>query len=175
MARRLLSACDAFTRRHATADLIKRNQGTMAEWDPLRTMREFLRWDPFRGMPPMFPNLAAGAAPFHPSFDVMENKDAYLFKADLPGVKKEDIEITTTGNRVQISGKRDTETETKDDTMYTYERQFGSFTRAFTLPDGTDLDHARSELKDGVLTVVIPKKPGAQAKRVAISTGAGKS
>jgi HSP20 family protein len=158
------------------ADIVKKNGGQMTEWDPVRAMRDLLRWDPFREMAPMFPSFGTlDRSTFYPSFDVTENKDAYQFKADVPGVKKEDLEITTTGNRLQVSGKRDTEHETKSDTVYTYERQYGSFTRAFTLPDGADLEHAKSELKEGVLTLVIPKKPGAQAKKIAISGGGSKS
>jgi HSP20 family protein len=159
------------------ADIVKKNGGQMTapmtEWDPLRAMRDLLRWDPFREMAPMFPALPVMT--FNPSFDVTETKDGYVFKADVPGVKKEDLEITTTGNRLQISGKRDSEQETKTDTVYTYERQYGSFARSFTLPDGADLDHAKSELKEGVLTLVIPKQPGAQAKKIAISTTSSKS
>ena len=98
-----------------------------------------------------------------------------MFKADVPGIKTEDLEISTAGNRLQITGKRDAEHETKTDTVYTFERQYGSFTRTFTLPDGADLEHAKSELKDGVLTLVIPKKPNAQARKIAISTGTSKS
>jgi HSP20 family protein len=82
---------------------------------------------------------------------------------------KEDIEISTSGNRLQISGKRDAEKETKFDTVYSYERQYGSFVRIFTLPDGADLEHARSELKDGVLTLAIPKLPRAQARKIPIT------
>jgi HSP20 family protein len=137
-----------------------------------------LRWDPFREMAPILP-LSFRAfermderMEWSPSFDVTENKDEFLFKADVPGVKKEDLEITTTGNRLQISGKRDTEQETKTDTVYTYERQYGSFCRSFTLPDAADVEHARSELKDGVLTLVVPKRAGAQAKKIPISSGA---
>jgi len=158
------------------ADIVKKNGGQMTELDPLRAMRDLLRWDPFREMAPMFPSFAAlDRSAFNPSFDVTESKDAYLFKADVPGVKKEDIEIATTGNRLQISGKRDSEQETKDDTIYTYERQHGSFMRSFTLPEGADLEHAKSELKEGVLTLSIPKKPGAQAKKIAISVAGSKS
>ncbi|MBS1123035.1 MAG: heat-shock protein Hsp20 [Deltaproteobacteria bacterium] len=155
------------------ADIVKTNGGRLTEWDPIRAMRDMLRWDPFREMAPIFP--AIPVVTFNPSFDVTENKDAYVFKADVPGVKKEDLEITTSGNRVQISGKRDTEQETKTDTVYTYERQSGSFARAFTLPEGADLDHAKSELKEGVLTLVVPKQPGKQAKKIPIATGAPKS
>lgn len=153
------------------ADIVKKNAGQVGEWDPMRAMRELLRWDPFREMAP-FPGFTGlEAASFNPSFEVTENKDSYLFKADLPGVKQDDIEITMTGNRLQISGKRESEQETKNDTIYTYERQYGSFARSFTLPEGADVDHAKSDLKDGVLTLVIPKKPGATAKRIAISSG----
>ena len=154
------------------ADIVKKNGGQLVKWDPIRAMRDLLSWDPFREIAPFSPGPAFEAAGFSPSFDVAENKDAFLFKADVPGVKKDDIEITTTGNRLQISGKRDAEHETKTDTIYTYERQHGSFCRTFTLPEGADLENARSELKDGVLTLAVPKKPGALAKKIAISTGA---
>lgn len=152
-------------------DIVKKTGGQVGEWEPMRVMREMLRWDPFREMAP-FPSFAnLEVASFNPSFEVTENKDGYVFKADLPGVKQEDIEITTTGNRLQISGKRESEVETKNDRIFTYERQYGSFARSFTLPDGVDVEHAKSDLKDGVLTLVIPKKPGAQAKKIAISSG----
>jgi HSP20 family protein len=163
------------------ADIVKKNGGTqqqqaMTEWNPMRMMRDLLRWDPFREMAPLmssFPSFER--MEWSPSFDVTENKDAYLFKADVPGVKKEDLEITTSGNRIQVSGKRDTEHETKTDTVYTYERQYGSFCRSFTLPDGADIEHAKSELKDGVLTLVIPKVAAAQAKKIPISAAGAKS
>ena len=158
------------------SNLVKKNPAFTAEWDPFRAMRDLLRWDPFREMAPAFPTAPTWEpATFTPSFDVTENKDGYVFKADLPGIKTEDIEIATTGNRLQISGKRDYEHETKNDTVYTYERQYGSFSRTFTLPDGADLEHAKSELKDGVLTLVIPKKPTATTKKIAISAGGAKS
>jgi len=154
-------------------DIVKKNGGQVTEWDPMRAMRDILRWDPFREMAPSF--AAFDRSAFNPNFDVTETKDAYVFKADVPGVKLEDIQITATGNRLQIAGKRDTEQETKNDTVYTYERQYGSFARSFTLPDGADVDHAKSELKEGVLTLAIPKKPGAQSKTINISAGASKS
>ena len=154
----------------------KNDEQQLAEWHPLRAFRDLFRWDPFREMAPVFRGFPAfERLEFSPRFDITEEKDAYLFKADVPGVKKEDLEINITGNRVQISGKRDAEKETKSETAYTYEREYGSFVRSFTLPDGADLEHAKSELKDGVLTLVIPKLPGAQAKKIPISTGAAKS
>ena len=158
-------------------DIVKKQEGPeLAKHHPLRAIRDLFRWDPFGEMAPFFRGYPAfDRTEFNPSFDVTEEKDAFVFKADVPGVKKEDLEISTTGHRLQVSGKREAEKETRSDTVYTYEREFGSFLRSFTLPDGADLEHARSELKDGVLTLVIPKLAGAQAKKIPISTGGAKS
>lgn len=170
------------------SDIVKKDHGQAVagdslratrDWlrsDPFRMMRDWLSSDPFREMAPLFRSIS-GTDPalrpgFNPLFDVTETKEAYIFKVDVPGVKKEDIEITSTGNRIQISGKRDSEHESKTDTVYMYERQYGDFCRSFTLPDGADLDSAKSDLQHGVLTLAIPKKPGAQAKKIAISSSA---
>jgi HSP20 family protein len=136
------------------------------EWDPFRSAREWLRWDPFREMTPFWPTTEV--AGFAPAFEVKENKDGYLFKADMPGVKEQDIDITRTGNRLTITGKREAEKEDKGDTYYAYERSYGAFTRAFTLPEGIDDDHIHAELKEGVLTLMVPKKPEAQPKKISL-------
>lgn len=133
------------------------------EWDPFRLARELLRFDPFREMTTIAPSFEAT---FSPAFEVKETKDGFTFKADVPGVKEADLEITRTGNRLTVSGKREADHEEKTDTYYTYERSYGSFTRAFTLPEGIDGDQIRAELKDGVLTLVVPKVPEAQPKKI---------
>jgi HSP20 family protein len=148
----------------------------MAEWNPIRTMRDLLRWDPFREMSPLWDRFEqVQRDTWLPTFEVRETKDSYVFKADIPGVKQDDIEVSLTGNRLQIAGKRDAEKETREDTYYAYERSYGSFTRSFTLPADIDAEHVHSELKDGVLTLAIPKKVEAQAKKIPIGTGASKS
>jgi HSP20 family protein len=155
------------------ATLIRRNQGEVAPssasvWDPFRVMRDVLRWDPFRELEA----AGAGAADyalFAPSFDVKENKEGYVFRADLPGVKEDDLEIALTGNRLTISGKREQEKHEQGDTYYASERSYGSFSRAFTLPDGTDGENVKAELKNGVLQVVVPKKPEVQPRKITIS------
>jgi HSP20 family protein len=136
------------------------------DWDPFRVMREILRWDPFREMAPA-PDLPG----YSPAFEVKETKEAFVFKADLPGIKEQDIEVNVAGNRLTISGKREAEKEDKGDTFYTYERSYGSFTRAFTLPEQTDGEHVKAELKNGELTVVIPKTAATVAKRIPIASG----
>jgi HSP20 family protein len=150
------------------ADIVKKNGDQIEAWDPFRAMRDWLRWDPFREMAPM---LGRTERDWMPAFEVKESKDGYVFKADLPGMKPNDIEVSLTGNRLTIGGKRESEKETKEETFYTYERSYGSFTRSFTLPEGIDTAHLTSELKDGVLTLVVPKTPEAQPKRIPIATG----
>jgi HSP20 family protein len=151
--------------------IVKKEDGSAmptrrSEWDPLRMAREMLRWDPFREMAPYWP--ASDIAAFQPAFEVKETKEAYVFKADLPGVKEQDIDITRTGNRLIVSGRREAEKEDKTDTYYAYERSYGSFTRTFTLPDGIDGEHIRADLKDGVLSLVVPKTPEAQPKKISL-------
>jgi len=130
-----------------------------------------LRWDPFREMAPSWFGQPAAEATFSPAFEVKENKDSFLFKADLPGLKEPDVEVKLVGGRLTISGKREAEREDRDDTFYTYERTYGSFVRSFTLPDGIDGDHIHAELRDGVLSIVVPKKATALAKTITIKTG----
>lgn len=140
-------------------------------WDPFRAMREMLAWDPFAEMAPI-PTLPGA---FNPSFEVKETKDAYCFKADVPGVKESDIEVTMTGNRLTISGKRESEKKEQTDTYYTYERSYGDFSRAFTMPDGIDANGVHADLTNGVLAVTIKKLPTEQPKKIAVQTPAKKS
>jgi HSP20 family protein len=143
-----------------------------SRWEPFRMMRELMGWDPFREMAPFASSLPNG---FIPSFEVKETKEGYSFKADVPGVKEGDIDVTITGNRLTVAGKREAEKQEQTDTYYTYERNYGSFTRSFTLPEGVDMTSCHADLKDGVLTLAIRKTPEAQPKKVAVQTAAKKS
>jgi len=138
-------------------------------WDPWRTMRAMMGWDPFREMAAM-PSFEERGITFNAPFDIKETKDAYLFKADLPGIKEKDLEVTMTGNRLDVSGKREEEKEEKSDRYYSYERNYGSFSRSFTLPEGAEVDKLRASLDQGVLTITVPKKPDVQAKKIAVKT-----
>jgi HSP20 family protein len=136
-------------------------------WDAFRAMRDLMSWDPFREMSALAPQMPAG---FNPSFEIKETKDAYVFKADIPGVKESELDVTVTGNRLTVSGKREAEKQEQTDTFYTYERSYGAFTRAFTLPEGVDMSAIRAELKEGVLTLSVHKMPAAQPKKIAVQT-----
>ncbi len=135
-------------------------------WDPFRTMSELLRWDPFAELvPPVAKEMW-----FEPAFEVKETPNAYVFKADLPGIKNEDLDVKLAGNRLTVNGKREAEKREKTDTYYTYERSYGSFVRSFTLPEGIDGDKIAADLKDGVLTVTLPKKPEVVPRQVEVKS-----
>jgi HSP20 family protein len=153
------------------ANIVRRHENQGSPWDPFRVMREMMRWDPYRELSPA--TGQRGGELFEPPFEVRETQDAFLVEADLPGIKNEDLQVMLTGNRLQISGHRETKHTSDSDTFYAYERSYGSFTRTFTLPENVDVNQISSDLKDGVLTVVLPKRPETQPKRIAI--GAGKS
>lgn len=137
-------------------------------WDPLRTMRELMRWDPFGEMTPSAWWTEEEA--FAPAFEVKETKEGFVFRADMPGVQSKDLDVKLTQNRLSISGKREAEKSEKTDTYYACERSYGSFTRAFTLPEGVDADKIRADLKDGVLTLFLPKKPEMQPKQINVKS-----
>jgi HSP20 family protein len=143
------------------------------EYDPFRLMRDMLSFDPFKEMMPIFPRIEAEA--FAPAFEVKETKEAYLFKADVPGVKETDIEVTLTGNRLTINGQRNEEKEEKSETYYSCERKYGSFSRTYTLPEGADVEHIHADLKAGVLTVGVPKLAEAQPKKIAVKAAPTKA
>jgi HSP20 family protein len=154
------------------ANLIRRTEPeremTPTAWEPIRLMRELLNWDPFAEMMPSLRGGEVGV--FAPRFEVKETKDAYVFKADLPGIDEKDVEISLTGNRLTVSGKREAEERHESDTYYAYERSYGSFSRSFTLPEGADVDHADAELKSGVLTVAIVKRPEHQPRKISLKS-----
>ena len=141
-------------------------------WEPLRLMRELMSWDPFAEM---LPSLSAEPMVFTPRFEVKETRDAYVFKADLPGIGEKDLEISLTGNRLTVSGKREAEEREENERFYAYERSYGSFSRSFTLPDGADVEHADADLKSGVLVISIPKKPEHQPRKISLKSGGDKA
>ncbi len=136
----------------------------------LPILRSLMEWEPIRELAPLFEKVSERELAFAPGFDVKETKDAFLVKADLPGVSDKDIEVSVSGTRLTISGKREEEKKEKGDVYYTWERTCGMFTRSFKLPEGVDVDHLEAELKGGVLTVVAPKKAEFQPRKVTVKS-----
>lgn len=143
-------------------------------WDPFERMQEMMSVDPLDLMGRMLGERDFGAT-FTPAFEVKETGDAYIFKADLPGVQEKDVDISITGDRIQVSGKREEEKKEESERYYAYERNFGAFTRSFTLPEGVDSDNVDAQLKDGVLSLHVPKKAEVQPKRIKLGGGGNKS
>lgn len=137
-------------------------------WDPFERMQELMGADPLEALGRW---IGDREITFAPAFEVKESKDAFVFKADLPGVDEKDLDVTVTGDRIQVSGKREAEKRDEGDRYYMLERSFGSFTRNFTLPEGVDADHVDAELKDGVLTLRLPKRPETQPKKIKLGSG----
>jgi len=132
--------------------------------EPFALMRNLMRWDPFRDMDSSDPQ-----ASFTPSFDIRETPEAYVFEADLPGIGQKDLDVNLTGNRLTVTGKRECGTRAEGENIYTMERSFGCFCRSFNLPEGVDADRIKGELKEGVLTLNLPKVPEAQPKKISVS------
>lgn len=143
-----------------------RRELARTDWDPFRMMEQMLRGEYNRDEA-----VTPWADRFVPAFDVKETQDAYVFKADLPGIAEKDIEISLTGNRLVVSGKREMEKREAKENWYAYEREYGSFSRAFTLPEGIDAEHVTADLKDGVLTLTVAKRPEVQPKRIELNKG----
>jgi HSP20 family protein len=129
--------------------------------DPFSIARELLSWDPFYSGRP--------ASAFSPPFEVKETTEAFVLRADLPGVAEADLDVAVHNNVLTVSGSRAAE-ERKDGESYAlYERQFGSFSRSFQLPDQADGERIEAKLDRGVLTLTIGKKAEAKPRKIAVN------
>jgi HSP20 family protein len=117
------------------------------------------------------PRRPAAPAPWAPRVDVFEKDGNLLVKAELPGVKKEDIQVTLEGNDLAIRGERHEEREVKEEDYYRCERSYGSFYRRLPLPFETTAEQIKAGFSDGVLEITIPKpaeeKP--EARQIAVA------
>jgi HSP20 family protein len=105
-----------------------------------------------------------------PEMDLVETEDNYLLKADLPGMKQEDVALEFNDGMLTISGERKAEYERKEKGFFRLERSMGKFSRALTLPDGIDPDKIRAEFHDGVLEVTIPKPEERKPRRIEVAS-----
>ena len=99
-----------------------------------------------------------------PSVDVVEEKDHYVFRADVPGVELDQIEVVFEDGMLTISGERKDKEESEKDGYQRIERSYGSFRRSFRLPDTIDADNITAKSDKGVLEVQVPKQEKAQRK-----------
>jgi len=141
--------------------LVRSNgNGTRTIRDPYSLARELLDWDPFVS--------ARRASAFAPSFEVKETADSFVLRADVPGVAEKDLDVAVHDGVLTVSGNRQAE-ERKDGESYAiYERQYGSFSRSFALPDLADGERIEAKLDNGVLTLTVAKKAAAKPRRIEI-------
>lgn len=104
-----------------------------------------------------------------PAFDVYEEKDNFIVKAELPGMKKEDISVSLHEGNLIISGERKSETKSEGTEVYRAERFFGKFQRAVSLPTMVAANNVKAEYKDGILTVTLPKAEEAKPKQIEVN------
>ncbi len=144
-----------------------------------------VKWDPFRELEDMsnrlnrvFGRPLARLEPnsemltmvdWTPSADISETDTAYLIKAEIPGVKKEDVKVTIENGMLTIQGERKMEKEEKDKKFHRIERSYGSFMRSFRVPEDADESAVKAEFKDGMLNVTLGKSAKAKPKAVNVT------
>ena len=114
---------------------------------------------------------AASTRPWSPSVDITENENELILMADVPGIKMEDIDLKVEDGTLSFSGKREFEKEETVGGYHRMERGYGTFHRAFTLPDSVDVEHVSAKYTDGVLTVKLPKKELAKPRSIKVAVG----
>ncbi|HDS30798.1 MAG TPA: Hsp20/alpha crystallin family protein [Firmicutes bacterium] len=117
------------------------------------------RWKDFEGM---------DQQSWVPRVDIIEQPESWTFKAELPDLKPENINITIEEGMLAIKGERKFEEEIKEGNYTRLERQYGSFERRFSLPSGIDQANIKADYKNGLLTLTVPKKEEAKPKSIKI-------
>ncbi len=141
----------------------------LTRWNPFR---ELARYDPFMEFEPLWKDVAMGALPEPEPMmrvDVAETPEGYTLKAEMPGVKKEDVAVSVDGNTVSITAETKREKEEKEgEKVLRRERYVGAVSRTMTMPAELDLDRAEATFENGVLTLTLPKAPGGVARKLPI-------
>ena len=142
-----------------------------------------VRWDPFADVENLFnrmmPRLGGSSrlalegdggvtVEWSPSADISETDKEYMVRADLPGMKKEDVKVTFADGVLTIQGERKQHKEENTEKFHRVENYYGSFSRSFSLPDNIRAEAIRCEAKDGVLSVHIPKAEQKKPKEISI-------
>lgn len=136
--------------------------GDIARLDPFRNIDDLLK--DFR----LTPTLRGVESEPRIRMDVSETDQAYLVKAEIPGVKKDDIKVAIDGNQVSITAEVKKEEEKKTGSMIRSERYYGQQYRSFTLAQDVDDTKAEAKYQDGMLELTLPKKPGTGGKQLAV-------
>lgn len=135
-----------------------------------------ISWSPFRELDDFFDRYTrelaqrsvADGRQWRPSADIVENDNEYLIKADLPEVKKEDIDIRVENGVLTLSGERRVEKSTEGEKEHRRETYYGRFARSFALPEDVDVQKISAESRDGVLRVRLPKSEANKPRSIEV-------
>jgi HSP20 family protein len=143
------------------------------------------RWDPFRNvvafqgrLNSLFANPSTEAegalttASFTPAVDVYEDAEKVVLKLEVPGIEEKDLDVRVENRTLTVKGERRFEKEEKEENFHRIERRFGSFYRAFTLPQTVDTENVDAKYEAGVLKLELKKKPEAQPKQIKVNVAA---
>ena len=135
-----------------------------------------IRWDPFREMTSLQSQVnrladslwSGRQESWVPAVDVFDTQDAVVIKAELPGMKIDDIQIEVDDNVLTLKGERTFEEKLDDERYYRVERRYGSFQRSLALPQGVKADDIQATYEDGVLHVTVPKSEAEKPRRIEV-------
>lgn len=144
------------TRWNPTPDLVRDRFGRLFD----EAFSDMLR--------PLAQSEANASRTWAPPVDIRESEEAVLLALDLPGLRKEDVNITLENSVLTISGERRFEADQKNETIHRLERAYGAFTRSFTLGPTVQSDNVEANFQDGVLVIRVPKAEASKPRRIAI-------
>src|SRR5579862_3039761 len=149
-------------------------------------MTVITRWDPFREFSTLQDRMnrlfrdsygnegreeSLTTSSFAPAVDVYEDEHQVTLKIEVPGVEEKDIDVRIENNVLTVHGERKFEKEEKEENFRRVERQYGSFTRTFTLPTTVDTENVQAHYDKGVLKIALPKKAEAKPKQIKVNVG----
>jgi len=145
---------------------------SIIKYDPFRELRS-LQDDMNRlftsSLPRDFSREELASGGWSPSVDIYENENEIVLEAELPGMKREDFELSIENNIITLKGKREFEKKEEGDNYHRVERAYGTFTRSFSLPRSVSAEETKADFKNGVLRVSLPKREEARARRIEVS------
>lgn len=132
-----------------------------------------VRWDPFEEMNRLHDHFFGGRGlakqPFRVAVDIREEDDAFYVDAEVPGVAAQDVKVDVEKNVLTISGERKAEKDEAEGSYRRVERYYGTFSRSFTLPETVNADNIHADLRDGVLTLRLPKKEAPKPRAIPVN------
>jgi HSP20 family protein len=145
----------------------------LTPWKPMRELDDLERhFEDLFGrsfLPTAWGRLPLEQRGWTPAIEVFEKEDRFLVKAELPGMKEEDIDVSAVGDTLTIKGERKAESEVKEEDYYCCERSYGSFFRSIALPSHVDAGKIEASYEDGILEVSLPKIPEVKPKKISVS------